>query len=195
MNLHDLNSIKLEAVPDLALLSLKELIKLELKKRGRYKSFRTEKRNSLVKNRHHSINSPLRNKCLADVLMDDWSSVYPATRGSEEKKFYVYAHVDPIAGELNLGDMAFNGLPFYIGKGTGERAFDLKRNEGHGVELKILKDLGLHPESIVQIIKSGMTEQEAYCFEAKLIHFFGTRFDGVKNGLLVNLTKPPTPYD
>ena len=49
---------------------------------------------------------------------------------------------------------------------------------------------GATPEKIVQILYSDLTECEALCIEAKLIHFFGTKFEHKRNGLLVNLDKP-----
>jgi hypothetical protein len=142
-------------------------------------------------NRTHSIRSPHRAKQLPLIVAEDWNRIYPAT--NSEKKFYVYAHVEPIKGGFKIGEFDFKGLPFYIGKGAGARAFDLKRNEGHGAELRRLIASGRSSKDIVVMLADGLTESEALCLEAKLIYFFGTRYDGKKNGVLVNLTKPPTP--
>ena len=195
MNLHELNEIDLKSLPEKALVAIREAVKEELKSRGKLKAFRDYKMHSLAKNRHHAVRSPDRIKYLPDLIAADWTDLYPHYLMSQERKFYVYAHVDISAGIVDLGEFVLKGLPFYIGKGAGNRAFDLKRNEGHGAELRSMRAQGRMAEEIVQILKSEMTEQEALCYEAKLIHFFGTRFDGVKNGLLVNLTKPVTPYD
>lgn len=194
MNLYQLHNLDLTSVPDDALFAMREAVRAELQRRGKYRHSRDQKVLSIIKNRHHSPRSPDRQKYLPALLADDWSKLYPLDKLCQERKYYVYAHLDSAAGRIDIGDLSFNGLPFYIGKGTGRRAYDLKRNEGHGAELRLMREFGRSPYEIVQILKDGLTEQEAYCLEAKLIHFFGTRFDGVKNGILVNLTKPPTPY-
>lgn len=182
-----------EGLPDDILNSLYRIL---LNERDRRRSFRIKDARDRVKlkNRVHSIKSPHRRKELAPLLEEDWSDLYPPKES--ERIYYVYAHVTPNqkAGKLDVPPFKFNGIPFYIGKGCGDRAYDLKRNEGHGQEIRRILSTGARPEEIVQIVKDGMTESEAFCLEAKLIYFFGTRFDGKNNGVLVNLTKPPTPF-
>jgi hypothetical protein len=132
---------------------------------------------------------------LRKILDEDWSYLF---EGSEEKKFYVYAHVKPNRQRivLNHEKLSFDmkALPFYIGKGTGDRAYDLKRNEGHGVTLKELKQSGHTKDEIVVILKDNLTEAEALALESQLIFFFGTKFETQK-GILVNLDVPKRPGD
>lgn len=133
-----------------------------------------------------------------DALMaQDWGHLFQ--EGDAERKYYVYSHVYPgmkdkdfrIDGEFKL---SMPGLPFYIGKGCGARAWDMKRNEGHGVELRQLLARGHTPEQIVCVVRDGLTEREALEIESKLIYFFGTKFERDRKGLLVNLDVPKRPF-
>lgn len=83
--------------------------------------------------------------------------------------FYVYIHINPTTGK-----------PFYIGKGKGNRAYSPKgRNKfWHNVVAKHGKE--------VQIIKEGLSEQDAHKIETELIRLYGRRDNGT--GELVNLT-------
>lgn len=129
------------------------------------------------------------------LIEQDWSHIYNG--GSIENKFYVYAHVDPrsyifVATENAGGN--YGGKPFYIGKGTGNRAFDLKRNQGHGATIKEIISDGYSPESIVKILFSDLTEAKALEIEAKLIYYFGTMCQSNRaNGWLVNLEISEAP--
>jgi hypothetical protein len=136
-------------------------------------------------------------KELDQLMAQDWSHLFP--EGDAEPKYYVYAHVYPglkgrdfrVEGEFSL---ALPGTPFYIGKGCGERAWDLKRNEGHGVELRQLISQGHGAERIVCIVRDKLTERAALEMESKLIYFFGTKFERDRRGLLVNLDIPKRPF-
>lgn len=136
-----------------------------------------------------------RTQYLMPLLCQDWSFLYP--RSSEFGDFYVYAHVQPYGPKFSVlrefgGD--FGGMPFYIGKGKGRRAYNLKRNEGHGVRLRKLLNDGFSPDDIVHIAFDGLSEGRALEIEAKLIYFFGTVFQkDRKNTFLVNLDVPKTP--
>lgn len=82
--------------------------------------------------------------------------------------FYVYLHKKKSDGSV-----------FYVGKGRGNRAYDLKRRSRfwssvekiHGVDVCIFAD--------------GMSEDQAFNKEVELIKLYGRRQHG---GLLVNLT-------
>lgn len=86
-----------------------------------------------------------------------------------ENKFYVYAHYIP--GE---------NTPFYIGKGTGRRAYHLYDRSNfwksvvgkYGYEVKLLYE--------------NLTHEDALFKEAELIKFYGRR--DLKTGCLVNQT-------
>jgi len=134
-------------------------------------------------------------KFLDDLIRQDWSHLFS---GSSDKRYYVYAHISPSGKSIRHSgevELMLNGRPFYIGKGTGDRAYDLKRNQGHGVELSQLLNSGHRPNEIVQIIKDEMTEPEALELESKLIYFFGTKFERHRRGLLVNIEIPKTPFN
>lgn len=134
---------------------------------------------------------------LGELMAQDWSHLFP--EGDTEPRFYVYAHVYPglkgrdfrVEGNFPL---SMPGTPFYIGKGCGERAWDLKRNEGHGVELRQLLSQGHAPEAIVHVVRDKLTERAALEMESKLVYFFGTKFERDRRGLLVNLEVPKRPF-
>ncbi len=126
------------------------------------------------------------------IMAEDWSHLFPV--GSDERRFYVYAHINPRKRAVIKGGefkLYMPGLPFYIGKGCGQRAWQLARNEGHGVELKQLRDQGVADSEIVHLIRQDLTEQEALEIESKLIFFFGTKFEAGRKGILVNLVQYP----
>jgi hypothetical protein len=130
---------------------------------------------------------------ISALLAQDWRSVYEDQDGGGE--CYVYCHVDPrgacFVGPQELGGN-WGGEPFYIGKGSGNRAFDLKRNQAHGKRIAAILSAGFEPADIVRIIKGGMSEGAALCLEAKLVFFFGTQYQEPA-GFLVNLDVPKTP--
>lgn len=129
---------------------------------------------------------------LPALMLQDWSSIFPRSGG--DRRFYVYAHIDPSGQRMltaDAGGGVWPGRPFYIGKGCGDRAWDLKRNHGHGKVLRALTKKW-SKEDIVKIVVSDLTESEAFEAEAKLIYFFGTVYGGSR-GFLYNLDVPPTP--
>lgn len=142
-----------------------------------------------------NINDPYTNRLryLDALISQDWSHIYPENGG--KNNFYVYAHVDPSAHvfvqPVSLGGN-YGGEPFYIGKGTGQRAFDLKRNEGHGKKLRSVLERW-EPEDVVHICFEGLTEAKALEIESKLIYFFGTVYQLQRKGVLYNLDVPRVP--
>ena len=100
----------------------------------------------------------------------------------------MYSHLDPtkkIAIEYNPkttfgATIGMSHIPFYIGKGTGERYSDFSRNDTHR---KVRQHLS--PASpLAMIIRQGLTEVEALSLEDKLIDIFGLKVFG---GYLTNL--------
>jgi hypothetical protein len=78
-----------------------------------------------------------------------------------ENKFYVYALIDPV-----------NRIPFYIGKGQGDRAYHHLRpaekwNQRKLVYIKSIRGLGFEPG--VKFIIKGITEKDAYDIEISCI--------------------------
>ena len=123
------------------------------------------------------------------LLAQNWDHLFPQTL-CQEKIFYVYLHTDP----RNRGVCEFIGLnvnvagpPFYVGKGSGTRAYDLRRNQGHGKRITQIRKAGFPDSSIVQIVADNLSELESLTLEAKLIYLLGSIYDEDINGCLLNL--------
>lgn len=130
------------------------------------------------------------------LIGQDWSHVFNG--GDTDEKYYVYAHIDPTKSSFITDKRCggnYGGMPFYIGKGTGNRAYDLKRNQGHGLKLRQLIEEGITESQIVNILFSNISEAKALEIEAKLIYFFGTVYSRAtkKKGCLLNLDVPLVP--
>jgi hypothetical protein len=128
------------------------------------------------------------------VLAQNWESVFPYGDNSV-RQFYVYAHVDPREASTALPSLTtiLTGGPFYIGKGSKNRAWDLKRNQGHGKYIAHIRAAGFPDSSMVNIIENNLTEREALVFEAKLIYILGSIYDERVKGCLVNLADHVRP--
>ena len=135
--------------------------------------------------RHHFRD---RMKYLPCLLTQDWSRLFPNTEESS-KRYYVYAHIDPREKPTQLTALRIilKGSPFYIGKGCGNRAFDLKRNQGHAKIIANIRAAGFPDFTISQIILNDLSEREALILEAKLIYMFGSIYDETIQGCLLNL--------
>jgi hypothetical protein len=126
---------------------------------------------------------------LPNLLRQNWYHLFP-TADDTQKRCYVYAHVDPRKGRTTLAPLGVTlpGAPFYIGKGAGQRAYDLKRNDGHRKILTAIRAAGFPDELIVHILTKPITELQALTLEAKLIYFFGSIYEHAERpGCLINL--------
>jgi len=96
-----------------------------------------------------------------------------------ETSYYVYALKDPRSSPAK---------PFYIGKGTGTRAYDhlIKTDDSRkGRRIREIIDAGR--EVLVTHLADGLSELQAIKIEAELISAFGTETTG---GLLTNAVIP-----
>jgi hypothetical protein len=123
------------------------------------------------------------------IYKTDISSLYNDQVLDLSPVYYVYAHCEPnkiAAGKDGVtswfATLGIDLIPFYIGKGKGDRANDLNRNETHRKVRQRLREFGQDVQ--VRIIKDGLTELEALCLESKLIDIFGVIGKG---GKLVNV--------
>lgn len=95
------------------------------------------------------------------------------------KSYYVYALKDPRKNPV---------LPFYIGKGTGNRAWEhvLKEDDSaKGRRIKAIEAEGM--DVVVTRMAVDLTEAQALKLEAELISSFGTEATG---GFLTNVVIP-----
>ncbi len=83
--------------------------------------------------------------------------IHSYKKHSKEKKFYVYLHRD------------LSGNIFYVGKGTGRRAWSKERND---LWKKYVEEK-LHGEFTVEIFREGLTEYQAEELECRLIDEYG----------------------
>jgi hypothetical protein len=84
-------------------------------------------------------------------------------KARERLKYYVYLYRDPRTER-----------PFYVGKGTGNRCFAHLKAAGEsatGRVIRELRKLGRSPR--IEILKYGLTEEEAYLVEATAIDLLG----------------------
>jgi hypothetical protein len=96
-----------------------------------------------------------------------------------ETSYYVYALKDPRSSPAK---------PFYVGKGTGTRAYDhLIRPDGSikGQRIREINEAGY--QVLVTQLVDGLSELQAIKIEAELISAFGTVHTG---GLLTNTVIP-----
>jgi hypothetical protein len=89
--------------------------------------------------------------------------------------FYVYEWFDPRIK-----------LPFYIGMGSGPRAWRISRNPRTLNRYKKLLKLGYKQEGIIKIVKNDITQEAALMLETELIKKYGIVEEG---GILLNFRK------
>lgn len=125
-----------------------------------------------------------RNTKLLDAIYEifhtDISSIFE--NASSEPNFYVYAHCNPLLrinarkGAKHIfcaTELQLKHIPFYIGKGIGDRYSQLNRNEGHR-KIKQLIESANKSVGVVKIFE-GLTEAEALACESKLIDILGLK--------------------
>lgn len=122
------------------------------------------------------------------ILDCDISFLYENSLLDGENKYYVYAHCDT-SQEIKIhkknvfhifsASLGMKYLPFYIGKGTGDRYIKGDRNRNYS---KVANKKVTEVDKI--ILKDGLTESEALQLESKLIDIFGL---SIHRGFLVNI--------
>ena len=96
-----------------------------------------------------------------------------------QNPFYVYALKDPREKPAK---------PFYIGKGTGNRAWEHQASIDDSAKGYLIQEIKAAGFSVLHtIIADNLTEQQALKIEAELISAFGVRSRG---GLLTNHVTP-----
>lgn len=96
-----------------------------------------------------------------------------------QNPFYVYALKDPRDKPAK---------PFYIGKGTGNRAWEHQAKVDDSEKGLLISQIHAAGQSVIHtIIADNLTEQQALKIEAELIAAFGIRAQG---GLLTNKVRP-----
>lgn len=96
-----------------------------------------------------------------------------------QNPFYVYALKDPRQRPAK---------PFYIGKGTGNRAWQHQNEVSDSEKSGVIQEI--HDEGfkvLHTVISNNLTEEQALKIEAELISAFGIRSQG---GLLTNRVRP-----
>jgi len=96
-----------------------------------------------------------------------------------QNPFYVYALKDPRQKPSK---------PFYIGKGTGNRAWEHQANVDDSEKGQLIKEIQDAGFGVLHtIIADNLTEHQSLKIEAELISAFGIRSHG---GLLTNKVRP-----
>jgi len=98
---------------------------------------------------------------------------------AQQNPFYVYALKDPRQKPAK---------PFYIGKGTGNRAWEHQNQVDDSEKGKVIQQIQEAGMSVLHtVLADNLTEEQALKLEAELISAFGVRRFG---GMLTNRVKP-----
>ena len=93
--------------------------------------------------------------------------------------FYIYALKDPTTKPAK---------PFYIGKGTGNRAWEHQTNIDDSDKSEVIRSIHAAGQKVLHtVMADNLTEEQALKLEAELISAFGIRSLG---GLLTNQVRP-----
>lgn len=96
-----------------------------------------------------------------------------------QNPFYVYALKDPRQKPAK---------PFYIGKGTGNRAWEHQNEVSDSEKSDVIQEIHDSGFKVLHtVISDNLTEEQALKIEAELISAFGVRSQG---GLLTNRVRP-----
>jgi hypothetical protein len=115
-----------------------------------------------------------------DIYETDISSLYEDVILDEERKYYVYVHQNPmykLNANMKSGLMLFTAtlgleyMPFYVGKGVGDRWKVMNRNDTYSKVKKLINEN--NKQVLPKIIADRLTEKEALCIESKLIDIYG----------------------
>ncbi len=97
----------------------------------------------------------------------------------QQNPFYVYALKDPRDRPAK---------PFYIGKGTGNRAWEHQAKVDDSEKGEVIQSIHTDGHKVLHtVIADNLTEEQALKIEAELIAAFGVRRNG---GLLTNHVQP-----
>lgn len=92
-------------------------------------------------------------------------------RARKQLKFYVYLYIDPRDGEV-----------FYVGKGTSNRCFHHLKDVRESDKAARIADIRKsRQEPIIEVLKYGLTEQQALLVEATAIDLL--EVDNLTNGV------------
>lgn len=136
--------------------------------------------------------------CIKRIYSTDISNLYES---SSTPEYYVYAHCNPLRPlrikfdekhAFSAIDLGLTHEPFYIGKGTGNRCFDLNRNEGHRKIKNMIESAS--KEVMVVKLKENLHSHEALAIESKIIDILGLRSLN-QYSLLVNLDEGKMPAE
>jgi hypothetical protein len=174
---------------------LDEIRKLRQKLKSRYEFL-----NPLEKSRAE-VQSELYNN-IQNIWNSDISYMFDNEKYDILPNYYVYCHMlpskpiiltkqgRPTAIYSFAASIGCTNVPFYIGKGKNNRAFDANRNSYHTKIKEFIRELNHEP--ITKILIDNLTEKDAIIKESKLIDIFGLI---VYNGLLVNIDEGPNKQE